>query len=790
MSSAAAPAEVDKTTKENKVATKTEAVVWAQHLGTATSKDEDAFLQAWSANFETLKKINKHHVDKKAGDEKAKKAAEKVLVKQVVKCLGGASGTRDVSSSSSEPVRAATPSKSKRKGSKSSAPVDAVAGAESVVAAPLSGSPRTGSSPLAVRSAKDSESPKNVSILSSSPSADGSLAVTSSPKKHRHTKDGEEKPKKKKKKVLPVWEKTSLASSQLVFTEEEYRKSLKRVVEADGTLVKSNVDLWFLNWGANVRNQPNVTFEPTSRTGVQNIVMWARKHNKRVRGCGYRHTWSDMYSEKDQVLVSMIPVSIGTDHQVLAHDDITWNEDDLEGIKIVKVVTGEHGHRVAHCKIGASTTNEQFRRWCLRKGEGGGNWEWTIPLNVIMVEITYGGSNAPICHGAGLRNPTLSDLVVEIEFVNPKGLIQRVNDPEQLRAASGAFGLLGIVTAVTLKLDPMTYAHMMPTKTPVQESVPPPDGFAVPHDLQPRKPYKPKDVQAHVAAFEKHCAEDYYSEWFWFPFQEKTWNNCWNSTTEGKHSAKPMSELSTITQGLQGILGQAFNETLGRFSGRFQTKILSDSAMNALPELKSVQLVPLIDALHFRRGINNMKVLDMELQIPIPDNGKGQPDWTIARRAWWDVIALVYKHRDENKKYPMRVALEMRIMGGSNVIMAPQYGNKHGTCSIEVLTTPEVPAEEWNAFMQEVADIWQGYSADYNDHEGKPIVVRTHWAKQWESLVIDGKPAVDYYRTVAYKDRIPEFLTQLKAIARAGGYKVGDMKERFSTGLLDNLFFK
>ena len=37
---------------------------------------------------------------------------------------------------------------------------------------------------------------------------------------------------------------------------------------------------------------------------------------------------------------------------------------------------------------------------------------WTLPLDVIAVMITYGGSNAPICHGAGLRHKTLSDLVI------------------------------------------------------------------------------------------------------------------------------------------------------------------------------------------------------------------------------------------------------------------------------------------------------------------------------------------------------------------------------------------
>ena len=97
----------------------------------------------------------------------------------------------------------------------------------------------------------------------------------------------------------------------------------------------------------------------------------------------------------------------------------------------------EDGVTKALCRIGAATTNEQFRRWCL--DERGGDWAWTVPLNVIMVEITWGGSNAPICHGAGLRNRTLSDLVTEVEFVNARGELQTVSRP---RAAEGGRRLL------------------------------------------------------------------------------------------------------------------------------------------------------------------------------------------------------------------------------------------------------------------------------------------------------------------------------------------------------------
>ena len=102
--------------------------------------------------------------------------------------------------------------------------------------------------------------------------------------------------------------------------------------------------------------------------------------------------------------------------------------------------------------------------------------------------ITYGGSNAPICHGAGLRHKTLSDLVIRyiwyihytlykihinqvvlqysnsLEFVNANGELQKVDDQEKLAAVSGCFGLAGIVTAITFKMDRSTFAKFQPKK--------------------------------------------------------------------------------------------------------------------------------------------------------------------------------------------------------------------------------------------------------------------------------------------------------------------------------------
>ena len=126
-----------------------------------------------------------------------------------------------------------------------------------------------------------------------------------------------------------------------------------------------------------------------------------------------------------------------------------------------------------------------------------------------------------------------------------------------------------------------------------------------------------------------------------------------------------------------------------------------------------------------------MRVRDLEFQIPIPSlaTDATQPDYSIVQRAWWDIINLCYEDDDT----PMRLTMELRIMGDSNLIMAPQRGNKHGTASIEVLSVPDaVSDDEWVPFLQKVADLWMGYK----DAEGVELNVRPHWAKEWYAFLL------------------------------------------------------
>ena len=66
------------------------------------------------------------------------------------------------------------------------------------------------------------------------------------------------------------------------------------------------------------------------------------------------------------------------------------------------------------------------------------------------------------------------------------------------------------------------------------------------------------------------------------------------------------------------------------------------------------------------------------------------------------------------------------------MLMAPQYGNKHGTLAIEPVSTRIVHKEVCEDFKVSLAKIWMSYT----DHDGSLLKSRVHWAKVNKEWII------------------------------------------------------
>jgi FAD/FMN-containing dehydrogenase len=215
---------------------------------------------------------------------------------------------------------------------------------------------------------------------------------------------------------------------------------------------------------------------------------------------------------------------------------------------------------------------------------------------VIIVETTFGGTISAMCHGAGINHPSLSDLVTEVEYVDANGEVRTVTNPGLLRAAAGALGLLGVVTAYTVRLDKMTYASMRPRRVPVELAIPPPQEYidaARSGDKRYewiRKLISPHgdEVIAKARAEFVHRAEtDYYAEWFWFALQSDVWVNTWDNTGKESEAVNTPSDFEAFLEWLEEWLVEVITSWAlwQLLPGDVQAKLLGFLALALFPNV-------------------------------------------------------------------------------------------------------------------------------------------------------------------------------------------------------------
>lgn len=138
----------------------------------------------------------------------------------------------------------------------------------------------------------------------------------------------------------------------------------------------------FDNWGLTVTNTPAITFVPTTVLGLQNIILWAKANNKRVRAGGYRHTWTSLFSQDGEVFVSMLDLKTANavpDPASILPNAASNAVNEFKQVELATTTVEGSGGKKRLARVGAAVTNEEMRRWSIAN-------LWTLPLNVIMVE--------------------------------------------------------------------------------------------------------------------------------------------------------------------------------------------------------------------------------------------------------------------------------------------------------------------------------------------------------------------------------------------------------------------
>jgi hypothetical protein len=533
----------------------------------------------------------------------------------------------------------------------------------------------------------------------------------------------------------------------------------------------------FVNWGETVNEPVNVFYPYDSASIVKFMKDNLSNPNFKVRASGFRHSWSNIFPDPNTYLISILPEYVasgksGTLQKYL--NTLTTPGSDFYVIKVVGNPDPEH----AYVKLGGGVTNEQVRQWSQDLQNP------YMPLNVIMTEITFTGSNGTMSHGAGIKHPTLSDLVYEIEFVNAKGNIQVVNrdkNPDVIDTAAGALGFLGIVISLTLKLNTQKrYAQINPLIQPMVNAIP-----------EVKSTYTMQNQQD-IQAFNDIILNKYYCEWFWFMGKnDEVFVNAWDTVEKPdpnifqKQFPKTLkADLEMMESNIAEIMSDMIEGTIinNRWVREFGTKIFGALAMRTLPHDRVDTLVS--EALHFQRGIQNYRVRDLEVEIAIPIYD-GQLDLELARKAWW----AAKNYSDSDNKDGINLTIEMRIFGTSKVTMAPEYGYP-ATCSIEILSNMLLPERVWNQTMNKMWALWK----NLKDCKGNPVVIRPHWGKEWENIVNPDGSKIMTTLKQSYKNQITKFKKDIDAIGQLPQsseekWTLADSRKRFSNKLLDSLLF-
>ena len=137
----------------------------------------------------------------------------------------------------------------------------------------------------------------------------------------------------------------------------------------------------FDNWGRSVNNKPKYTFVPTTVLAIKRIVKYAAENNLRVRCSGYRHSWSDSFSQENEILISLLPITqVNTlPDSISILPTSAMGRTELSTTELIKEAPGIPPDK-SWCRIGTAVTNEDFRRWAIA------NKKWVLPVDVILVE--------------------------------------------------------------------------------------------------------------------------------------------------------------------------------------------------------------------------------------------------------------------------------------------------------------------------------------------------------------------------------------------------------------------
>lgn len=429
------------------------------------------------------------------------------------------------------------------------------------------------------------------------------------------------------------------------------------------------------NWARTVRFEPAEIVRPRDDAEVAAVVKAASAAGRRVKAVGAGHSFTS----------------------VAATDGVQVRLDHLRGLRSLQ----PDGARGARATVGAGTTIHELNALLAAHGYGLTN------MGDIDVQ-TVSGAIATGTHGTGRGSASLSAAVTDLRMVLPDGTLIDVGrhdgrpGAELFHAARLGLGALGIVTAVTFRVEP---------------------AFTLRAVTEPASLDDVLDNVPYLAADEEHC------EFYWLPFTGTVQLKRNRRTTD--RPSRRGRVASWLANEVVENAGVAAVQRLSRAAPQ-ATPMLNRAASRLIGRRTYVDDAPAVFT-----SSRRVRFHEMEYALPLAA-----------------AAPALRELRDLTARGPWRIAfpVEVRFAPADDVWLSPAYGRD--TVYIAVHAYPRTSYSGWFAAVEQ---LWTSYSG--RPHWGKLHTkdagyVRDQYDRMGAFLAV--RDEVDPHRTMAngYLERV------------------------------------
>ncbi|KAF9922723.1 hypothetical protein FBU30_007144 [Linnemannia zychae] len=445
------------------------------------------------------------------------------------------------------------------------------------------------------------------------------------------------------------------------------------------------------NWAQNQSCDPVEIFNPQTLEDLTKIVLKAKSTGKKVRCAGSGHTWSSS-SVTDGYLVivnKMQQISKPIYDETLKSWTVTVETGVL--VKDLDDALREHDPPLS------------------------------LPSNVVLDSVRYGGILSLGCHGAATHSRTLPDLVSQVTIIDANGTLNTFSEainPEEFSAATINLGLLGIIYTYTLRVEPMFRLHMNRFSSDAgnaQICLRITDRYPLLSDYFSTPSLDGPKLKAMVLGNDQ-------TEIFYWPFNtpgleaanDRIWIKQWRRTDRPINVSPDAEAFKKLIQGYQTKFGDYLYEFMA--ANPSCAPFVNWLLFSAIGGKDNEEIIEAPDAIHYQAGIDNLPCLDLEVAF------KANEDFSNVIKAWSFVVDQLYEYAGHGE-YPFNLTLEMRFVKSSTMLMSPAYDTDPEAiyCMMEILSVNNTPG--FNEFSSKIAKFWM------ENFQAKP-----HWAKMWEHV--------------------------------------------------------